>query len=133
MRTLIVDDSESFLAAARDVLKRSKFEVVGDATTAAQALRLLEDLRPDLILLDIYLGGQSGLTLSKHLADHFGPGTPAVVLISTYPEEEFADLIAESPAVGFIAKQDLSPRSLASLLGGHERVIRQADCQRESR
>ena len=92
--------------------------MVGEATTAAQALRLLDDLHPALILLDIYLGDHSGLILSQRLADRFGPGAPAVVLISTYPEDEFADLIAESPAVGFIAKQDLSPRSLTSLLGG---------------
>ena len=42
--------------------------------------------------------------------------TPKLILISTHPEDKFADLIAESPALGFIAKAELSPATLGGLL-----------------
>ena len=62
IRCLIVDDNQPFLDAARLLLEREGLAVVGTATTGAQALRLEEELRPEVVLVDIRLGEESGFT-----------------------------------------------------------------------
>jgi CheY-like chemotaxis protein len=56
VRCLIVDDSLQYIKAARGWLERQGIAVVGMASTVAQALQLAEDLRPDVVLVDIDLG-----------------------------------------------------------------------------
>ena len=115
-RTVIVDDNASFLAAATSILDGSEFAIVGKAKTAAEAVLRVEELEPDVVLIDIDLGEDSGFELAQRLTEMLNGGGPKLVLISAHPEDDFADLIAESPALGFIAKWDLSAGSLAELL-----------------
>lgn len=112
-RILIVDDSRHFLDAARRVLEQDGIAVVGVATTSAQARDLAAALRPDGILVDIDLGAESGLDLAREFA---ASGGAPVVLTSADPEAELVDLIATSPAVGFVSKTDLSGGAIASLV-----------------
>ena len=113
LRILIVDDSRHFLNAARAVLEQDGISVVGVASTSAEARQLARELRPDGILVDVDLGDESGLDLALELASvEYAP----VVLISAYPESELADLIAASPAVGFVSKSDLSASAVSSLI-----------------
>jgi two-component system, NarL family, nitrate/nitrite response regulator NarL len=114
LRCLLVDDSPRFLGAAHDHLEREGIVVVGVATTIAQALDQAERLRPDVALVDIDLAGESGFELARLLRQ---PGGPAVILISTHSEEDFADLIAASPAVGFLSKAALSADAIRDLVG----------------
>ena len=116
MRCLIVDDSPRFLDAARGLLERQGLTVVGVASTSAEALQRVEELRPDVTLLDIDLGGESGLELARRLHDQDGPGP--VILISTHAEQDYAELIAASPAVGFLPKTALSGDAIRDLLAG---------------
>jgi CheY-like chemotaxis protein len=116
LRCLIVDDNAGFLTAARELLKRQGVNVVGLASTGSEALRRADELRPDVALVDIDLGGESGFDVVRLLA-----GTPhleplPVVLISSYAEKDFADLIAASPAVGFVSKSDLSGKAISDVL-----------------
>ena len=113
LRILIVDDSRHFLSAARQALERDGISVVGVASTTAEARQLSRELRPDGILLDVDLGDESGLDLAREFAS---AGAAPVVLISAYPESELADLIAASPAVGFVSKSELSASAVASLI-----------------
>jgi CheY-like chemotaxis protein len=114
LRCLIVDDSPRFLDAVRGLLEHEGIAVVGVASTSAEALRRTEELRPDVTLLDIDLGGESGLELARRLHREAGPAPPRVILISTYAEQDFAELIAASPAVGFLPKSDLSAGASAT-------------------
>jgi DNA-binding NarL/FixJ family response regulator len=107
-RGLIVDDNEQFLDAARVLLEREGMAIVGVATTSADALRLEEELRPDVVLVDIRLGDERGFDLAERLK-----GT--VSLISTHAQEEYADEIAASRAAGFIPKQQLSAAAVLRL------------------
>lgn len=118
LRVLIVDDSRSFLDAARVLLEREGLEVVGVASTAAAALRQAHALRPDVVLVDISLGEESGFEVARSLAADDPGGEAAVVLISTRTETDLTDLIAESPAVGFLPKADLSAGAIRRLLDG---------------
>jgi DNA-binding NarL/FixJ family response regulator len=81
---------------------------VGVCTTAAEALRKAEELQPDVALVDIMLAGESGFELARNLVEHVRDGGPAVILVSTHAEADFGDLIAESPAIGFLPKSELS-------------------------
>jgi DNA-binding NarL/FixJ family response regulator len=118
LRCLIVDDNDSFLQASRALLEGQGITVVGVAATAAEGLQRAEELKPEVALVDIDLGEDSGFELARQLANGAGPGRPNVILVSTHPEDDFADLIAESPALGFIPKSDLSARAVENLLRG---------------
>lgn len=114
VRCLIVDDNERFLQVACDLLKRDGIAVVGVATNSAEAFRQAERLRPDVALVDIMLGEEHGFDLASALAQ--ASEAPHVILISTYVETDFAELIAASPAIGFLSKTRLSGNAIRDLL-----------------
>lgn len=116
VRSLIVDDNAHFLASARDLLEREGITVVGVASTAAEAVRLADQLRPDVTLVDIDLGDESGFDLARQLAGSADPERSRVVLISTYPQADFVDLITASPAAGFIPKSELSGMAIREIM-----------------
>ena len=118
LRCLIVDDSPRFLAAAQGLLEGQGVTVVGVASSSAEALRRAEQLRPDVTLLDIDLGGESGLELARRLHRQAGPAPTPVILISTHAEQDYAELIEASPAVGFLSKTALSADAIRDLLAG---------------
>jgi DNA-binding NarL/FixJ family response regulator len=115
---LIVDDNLLFLEAARVLLEREGLRVVGVAATSAEALRRAGELRPEVVLVDITLGGESGFDLARRLAEHHRGGAPTVILISTHSETDFADLIADSPAAGFVPKPKLSADAIRRIVDG---------------
>jgi DNA-binding NarL/FixJ family response regulator len=116
LRALIVDDSASFIEASRTLLERQGMRVVGVAMTAAEGLQGAKELEPDVVLVDIDLGADSGFDLARQLGDGGRPVASKVILISTHREEDFADLVAESPALGFVPKSDLSAQAIEDLL-----------------
>jgi DNA-binding NarL/FixJ family response regulator len=113
---LIVDDNASFLEASRTLLERQGLTVIGVASSAAEGLRRAAELKPEVILIDIDLGEDSGFDLARELAQTAHDIPANLILISTHREEDFADLIAESPALGFIAKSDLSKHAIQQIL-----------------
>lgn len=117
MRCLIVDDSPRFLHAARGLLEREGLVVVGTAADGADAVRRAVELRPDVTLVDIDLGGQSGFDVVRRLIQEAELAPSAVILTSTHAEEDYADLIAASPAAGFLPKTRLSAAAIRDLLG----------------
>jgi DNA-binding NarL/FixJ family response regulator len=116
LRCLIVDDNASFLDAASYLLQREGLTVVGVASSIVDALGQARELRPDVILVDIMLGRESGFDLARRLAEA-DSGAPVVILISTHAEADFADLIAEAPTAGFVPKSQLSAATIRQLLG----------------
>jgi two-component system, NarL family, nitrate/nitrite response regulator NarL len=115
LRCLIVDDNANFLEAAANLLQREGMTVVGVASSVADALGKAREFRPDVILVDIMLGPESGFDVARRLAGT-DQDVPAVILISTHAEAEFADLIAEAPAAGFMPKSQLSAGTIQRLL-----------------
>jgi DNA-binding NarL/FixJ family response regulator len=118
LRCLIVDDSSSFLEAAQALLEREGLSVVGGASSGGEALRAAEELRPDVVLVDISLGGESGFDVARSLVDDEEDGGSAVILISTHSESDFADLIEASPAIGFLPKSELSAEAIRRMVNG---------------
>ena len=115
LRCLIVDDSAAFLNAAAALLEREGVTVVGVASASADALARAQELRPDVVLVDIMLGHESGFDVARRLADT-GSADIAIILISTHAEADFADLIEEAPVAGFMAKSELSANAIRRVL-----------------
>jgi DNA-binding NarL/FixJ family response regulator len=109
---LIVDDSTYFLASASELLEREGLEVVGIAFDSTQAIRLASELRPDVALVDINLGDEDGFELAGQL----DAASTNVILVSTNSEGDIHELIAASPAIGFIEKPQLSAKTIRAML-----------------
>ena len=115
LRCVIVDDDEGFLKVAQAVLEGDGVTVAGVAHNSAEAVQRARTLRPDVVLIDIRLGRESGFDAARLLA---GNGHPAaLIMISTHADEDYAELIAESPAIGFLPKVELSADAIRRLLG----------------
>jgi DNA-binding NarL/FixJ family response regulator len=112
---LIVDDSPPFLEAARQLLADDGVAVVGVAATSDQAVNETLALAPDVALIDIDLGTESGFDVAQRLAG-LPHGGPPVVLISAESASELAELVDASGALGFVSKTDLSGDAIRNLL-----------------
>jgi DNA-binding NarL/FixJ family response regulator len=121
IRCLIVDDNPDFLEAARVFLERDGLAVAGMAGNGSEALEQAEALRPDVILVDITLGNESGLDVARRLSENGARDRSTVILISTRAEEEVADLVVESPAAGYIPKSELSADAIRRFVDGGRR------------
>jgi CheY-like chemotaxis protein len=115
---LIVDDNKSFLEAASILLEREGLSIAGVASTGADALRQVEALHPDVVLVDIFLGEESGLDLTKRLVQDGVVQEAPVILISTHSRADLEDLITASPAAGFVPKAELSASAIRGIVDG---------------
>jgi two-component system, NarL family, nitrate/nitrite response regulator NarL len=114
LRCLLVDDSEEFLASASRLLEAQGVEIVGHASSGKEAVRLADERCPDVALVDVQLGDEDGLEVTHQLV---ADGRPiAVVLISSHAQDDIAELVANSPAVGFLPKTALSAAAVAALV-----------------
>ena len=115
LQCIIVDDYQSFLKVARANLEREGLAVIGVATNGAEALRQARELSPDVALVDISLGTESGFDVAREIYPYVG----SVILISSddhYEDDDYAELIAGCPAVGFLSKATLSADAISQLL-----------------
>lgn len=118
LQCIIIDDYQPFLKLARANLERQGMAVVGVAANGAEALRQARELSPDVALVDISLGTESGFDLARQITPFVG----SVILISSHDhdkDDEYAELIEASPAVGFLSKAALSADAIARLLPGY--------------
>jgi DNA-binding NarL/FixJ family response regulator len=119
LRCLLVDDSPAFQQAASALLGQEGIDIVAVASSGEEAIRHARELRPDLALVDIDLAGESGFAVIRRLAAEDGPVAGNLILVSSHAEEEFAELIEASPALGFIAKADLGADAIHDVLSRH--------------
>jgi DNA-binding NarL/FixJ family response regulator len=113
---LIVDDSQAFREVARRLLERQGLQVVGTAATSEEAVAQVAALHPRVALVDINLARESGFEVTRQIASSTPALGTAVILTSTHAESEYAELIAASPAVGFVPKERLSAEAIQGVL-----------------
>jgi DNA-binding NarL/FixJ family response regulator len=106
MRVLIVDDSSCFRGAARALLERRGYDVVGEAGTAAAAFEQANRLKPAAVLLDVTLPDGTGFGISARLT-HRCPAL-AVLLTSAEDFSSCYGLAEECGARGFVLKSQLA-------------------------
>jgi CheY-like chemotaxis protein len=121
VRCLLVDDNPGFLQIARKTLESGGFAVVAVATCTADAVRQARQARPEVALVDVELGAESGFDLARQLAAADPARSIQVIMISTHAEEDLADLLAVSPAIAFLPKWELSAAAVHGLLGSGSR------------
>jgi len=120
LRVLLVDDSEQFLQAAATSLGRNGMEIVGMATSSEMALQQVDSVHPDVVLVDVGLGEESGFDLVLELVDAFPYLAKRVLLISTREEDDYGELVGASPAAGFILKSELSASAIHELVSADD-------------
>jgi DNA-binding NarL/FixJ family response regulator len=117
---LTVDDQAVFRTAALAVIDATPgFEAIGEAASGEEAMRLAAALRPDLVLMDVFMPGQDGIETARRLTAAYPDAV--VVLISL---EDAFDLSLEARRAGaatFVRKQDFCPRLLARLWDAHRK------------
>jgi two-component system, NarL family, invasion response regulator UvrY len=116
-RVLVVDDQAPFRSAARLLVGLLPgWEVVAEAETGEDAVRLAAELRPDVVLMDINLPGLNGIESTRALLA-VQPAA-AVVLTSTYAAADLPAGADDCGAVGYLRKEELTPRLLRELVSG---------------
>lgn len=111
MNVLVVDDQAPFRAAERAVLSRLPgFTLVGEAASGEEAIEMAGTLAPDLVLMDINMGEVDGIEATRRIV----AGRPAtmVILVSTYALDELPATARTSGAVGYVNKDELSPKAI---------------------
>ena len=108
----MIDDSVEVLDALRRYLESEGVAVVGVASNGSDGVRAATELDPDVILLDIDLGDESGFEVARLLAS---AGVSAhVIMISAHPE--YGDFALDAPAAGFLSKAELSRESIDEII-----------------
>ena len=111
---IVVDDQFPFRDAARAVVDRTDgFEVIGEAESGEAAIELVAELQPDLVLMDIKMGGIDGITATATITA--SDTHPMVVLLSTYELNDLPPAARTSGAAAYINKDDFGGRILRRL------------------
>jgi CheY-like chemotaxis protein len=117
LRCVILDDSPEFIVAATNTLERAGMNVVAVTMDGREALRCIEAVKPDITLIDIDLGPECGFDVAAQLRGRVcAAAQSTLIMISAHDIEDFADMLAASPAVGFIAKNLLFAHAIYVLL-----------------
>ncbi|MGR7001556.1 response regulator transcription factor [Yinghuangia aomiensis] len=122
VRVVLVDDHEGYRRLATRLLTAWGYAVVGEAADGPGAVDAVRTLRPDLVLLDVQLPGFDGFTAAGLIReDDAGVG---IVLISGRDRADYGDRVVRAQADGYVAKEELSPQSLAAVLATARRAAR---------
>jgi two-component system, NarL family, response regulator DevR len=103
-RILLVDDHEVVRLGLKALLEHhAQFEVVGEASTAKEAVEQVSHLRPEIVLMDIRLPGTSGIEACEEIVKQY-PDT-RVVMLTSYAEDEMLFSAIRAGASGYVLKQ----------------------------
>lgn len=116
-RVFVADDEPDFRSWIRSLLEDSEdFQLVGEASTGTEAVRLIPALAPDLVIADMYMPEPDGLEVARYV-QHNVPGTKAI-LVSAHQERVYEKLASEEGALAFIPKTRISLDALRQALQG---------------
>ncbi len=111
---LIVDDDESFIRVATELLRDRGYSVLGHASSGEEGVVRAAELEPDAILLDVHLPDRDGVALAGQLSRR--GHSPIVLLTSTDARAVDDDLVRSCAAAGFVSKIDLPTADLDAYL-----------------
>jgi two-component system chemotaxis response regulator CheY len=113
VNVLIVDDLAFIKIVLRDILEKSGFRVVGEASNGEQAITMYQDTRPDVVLMDITMPGMDGLTALKKIRE-IDPEA-RVIICSALGQQRLIVQAIQMGAKDFIVKP-FQPQRVVSAL-----------------
>jgi DNA-binding NarL/FixJ family response regulator len=115
---VIVDDQAVFRAAARELIDATPgFEALGEAASGPDGLRLVDELDPELVLVDMRMPGMDGVETARRMTR--GHPRSVVVLVSIGGSTELPAAASQSGACAFVRKQDLGRDALVEIWAEH--------------
>ena len=115
---LVVDDQLVFRQVAHEVIDATEnFELLGEAASGSQALAVVDELGPDMILLDVRMPGMDGITTAARL--HEQRPESVVVLITVEEAPNLPGGLSSCGAAELVRKQDFEPRLLRQVWDAH--------------
>ena len=130
-RIILVDDHEVVRLGLKSLLDRHpQFEVVGEASSARDALEQVAALEPDVVVMDIRLPGTSGIEACEQIVDQY-PNTK-VIMLTSYAEDEMLFSAIRAGASGYVLKQIASEELVKAIeaVGRGEALLDPAVTQR---
>ena len=114
IRTLIVDDNPGFLRRVRYFLTSSNhFDVIGEASDGEEAVSKALDLKPDMILMDVRMGGMNGLNATQRLKDELAE--VAIIILTKYDLHEYREVAKIRGADGYVVKMNMVEELLPTI------------------
>jgi DNA-binding NarL/FixJ family response regulator len=118
LRVLIVDDHDLFRTGLRNLLEEQNVQVVGEAATGAEAVRIVREIAPDVVVMDLNMPGMGGVDATRHIAG-IAPLTRVVMLTISDEDSDVMDAILAG-ACGYLLKD----ASIQDLIAGIEAASR---------
>jgi DNA-binding NarL/FixJ family response regulator len=119
LRVLLVDDHDLFRTGLRNLLEEQTVQVVGEAADGAQAIRMVRELAPDVVVMDLNMPGMTGVEATRQVTT-LAPLTRVVVLTISDQDEDVMNAILAG-ACGYLMKdssiQDLMQGIRAAAVG----------------
>jgi DNA-binding NarL/FixJ family response regulator len=114
IKTLIVDDNPGFLKRVRDFLATSEhLEVIGEASDGEEAVSKALDLKPDMVLMDVRMGGMNGLNATQQIKDELPE--VAIIILSKYDLHEYREGAKIRGASGYVVKMNMVEELLPTI------------------
>lgn len=110
IRVLVVDDQELVRSGFRLILEQARIDVVGEAGNGLEAVRMVRDLSPDVVLMDIRMPEMDGVEATGLITAGAEP-RPRVLALTTFDLDEYVYRVMKAGASGFLLK-DVSPENL---------------------
>jgi len=118
LRVLIVDDHDLFRTGLRSLLEEQGVHVVGEASTGSDAVRIVRELAPDVVVMDLNMPGMGGAEATRHITS-VAPLTRVVMLTISEEDSDVMDAILAG-ACGYLLKD----ASIHELIAGIESAAR---------
>ena len=114
-RVILVDDQPIFQDIIRGVLQRTgRFQFVGEASDGAEAIKMYNQLRPDLVIMDVQMAPVNGFEATVRIKES---NPEALIILTSMNANSGYDRVAiESGATGFVPKKGLNAESILSLI-----------------
>ena len=106
IKVLLVDDSEQFLQSATAFLFQCpSVEVIGTATSGKDAIKKVQELRPDLVLMDIAMPQMNGIEATRCIKGQ--AEAPKIIILTLHDNAEYRSAAKDAGADGFVRKSNL--------------------------
>jgi two-component system, response regulator PdtaR len=100
-RVLIAEDEALIRLDLKEMLEEAGYEVVGEAADGQQAIELTEELRPDLVILDVKMPGLDGISAAEQIV---AAATAPVIMLTAFSQRELVERAAEAGAMAYLVK-----------------------------